>query len=394
MTSTAFWRHAGVGCVAGITCLGGWLALELPVPQRVQSHLTNIVEEQRARNYKRWRPKRIILLRHGETHGYVHTCKCEIDGVPVCASKPEHDRPLTDKGFEQALLAGNELKALIGEEKTRFLVSPYRACKQTFDCVSVPFDPAKCNFREEPRVRNQDLGKWWERLDAHEIVRKKDEIRREAGSFYFRWPGGESCADVYDRVSLLLESLHKEWERPHADNYVLVSHTVTCQIILMKWFHWDVATFEKLDKFRTGQFVVMERQENGRYKITNEIFTQHSLARTTSLRKDFVGERDLNVTHASLQKWGSEVNVANERHGEDHEMTREDGSLVTEDLQRGSGCDAELAELAQRESVLADQLVHAADGSQQHIADIEREIQAIETDRALLKLRWRRGENS
>jgi broad specificity phosphatase PhoE len=205
--------------------LGSYLALELPVPQRVQNHVTNLVEDQRARNYKRWRPKRIILLRHGQTHGYVHTCDCEIDGVPVCASKPEHDRPLTDKGFEQALLAGNELKALIGDEKTRFLVSPYRACKQTFDCVSVPFDPTKCNFREEPRVRNQDLGPWWERMDANEIVRRKDEIRREAGNFYFRWPGGESCADVYDRVSQLLESLHKEWERPHADNYVLVSHT-------------------------------------------------------------------------------------------------------------------------------------------------------------------------
>ena len=346
MRNSGAWRHAAAGCAAGFSMLGGYLALELPVPQRVQNHVTNLVEDQRARNYKRWRPKRIILLRHGQTHGYVHTCDCEIDGVPVCASKPEHDRPLTDKGFEQALLAGNELKALIGDEKTRFLVSPYRACKQTFDCVSVPFDPTKCNFREEPRVRNQDLGPWWERMDANEIVRKKDEIRREAGNFYFRWPGGESCADVYDRVSQLLESLHKEWERPHADNYVLVSHTgvhcararaggclawllqtlpaplclshtdqrtewalraplspaVTCQILLMKWFHWDVATFEKLDKFRTGQFVVMERQENGRYKITNEIFTQHALARTTTLKKDFVGERDLNVRRASLRR--------------------------------------------------------------------------------------------
>ena len=45
--------------------LGGYLALELPVPQRVQNHVTNLVEDQRARNYKRWRPKRIILLRHG-----------------------------------------------------------------------------------------------------------------------------------------------------------------------------------------------------------------------------------------------------------------------------------------------------------------------------------------
>ena len=85
------------------------------------------------------------------------------------------------------------------------------------------------------------------------------------------------------------------------------------------------------------------------------------------------------------------MKVVSEEYGEDHALAGEHGSPVAEDPQRGSGCDAELAELAQRESVLADKLVHAADGSQQ-VADIEREMQAIETDRARLKLRWRQPQ--
>ena len=35
------------------------------------------------------RPNRIILIRHGQTHGYSHTCDCQVEGLPVCALKPE-----------------------------------------------------------------------------------------------------------------------------------------------------------------------------------------------------------------------------------------------------------------------------------------------------------------
>ena len=388
------WRRLGisfgVGGVAGVVGVATYAALDLPVPDTVSNFVTNLVEEQRARRYKGYRPKRIILLRHGQTHGYSHTCNCQIDGVPVCSTKPEADRPLTDKGFEQALHAGNELKALLGNESTRFLVSPYRACKQTFDCVSVPFDPRRCNFREEPRARNQDLGPWWERMDAEEIVREKQRVRTVVGSFFYRWPGGESCADVYDLVSQLLESLHKEWTRPHADNYVLVSHTVTCQVFLMKWFHWDVATFEKLDKFRTGQFVVLERQENGRYKIANEVFTQRTLARTTTLRKDFAGERDLNVTHPRLQKWGSDHQARQSKDGARGAKGGAEGGTKS----RASDL-LEMDAILEREQQLAQAKAVAERQGQsaQAIELIDREMVQVQADKSKLQLRYRRGSN-
>ena len=33
---------------------------------------------------------------------------------------------------------------------------------------------------------------------------------KEFGQFYYRFPEGESCADVYDRASLFLEPMHKQ----------------------------------------------------------------------------------------------------------------------------------------------------------------------------------------
>lgn len=36
---------------------------------------------------------------------------------------------------------------------------------------------------------------------------------------------------------------------------------------LMRWFHWDVDTFNRLGKFKNGQLAVMDKQEDGSYKL-------------------------------------------------------------------------------------------------------------------------------
>jgi len=91
------------------------------------------------------------------------------------------------------------------------------------------------------------------------------------------------------------------------------------------------------------------------------------------------------VTHASLQKWGSEVKVACTEHDQA-------GVLESPDPQVGTGRDAELAVLREREAELASQLMRT-DGTQAERASIGREMQQIEADRARLKLRWRRGSD-
>jgi hypothetical protein len=93
------------------------------------------------------------------------------------------------------------------------------------------------------------------------------------------------------------------------------------------------------------------------------------------------------VTHASLQKWGSEVKVACTEHDQAGVLGSHGAS---EDSQRG--CDAELGALREREAELASQLMRT-DCTQAERASIGREMQQIEADRARLKLRWRRGSD-
>lgn len=79
-------------------------------------------------------------MRHGQTHGYSHTCDCQVAGLMVCALKPDILRPLTDEGKMQSLQAGVALKKLIGNESVTFYSSPYIACRQSFAYVTGSFE--------------------------------------------------------------------------------------------------------------------------------------------------------------------------------------------------------------------------------------------------------------
>jgi len=74
--------------------------------------------------------------------------------------------------------------------------------------------------------------------------------RRTLGSFYYRFPTGESGADVCERVATFIDSLHRNFqEKKKARNVILVTHGLTCRLFLMKWFHWDVDVFHNLYNF-------------------------------------------------------------------------------------------------------------------------------------------------
>jgi len=272
-------RRATTAVVAGASGalpFVAWLVLppESVYSQFVTARVGQAVAEYDHMIWKRGdrRPKRIILMRHGRTHGYSHTCDCQVAGLPVCALKPETQRPLTEEGKMQALQAGVGLKHIIGEETCTFLVSPYKSCKQSFSYASGSFSNlGALQYVEDARLRNQDFGNWHLQTPPEKMEEYQKESEK-VGSFYYRWPGGESASDVHDRVSSLLETLYRKWK--HVDspqNFVIVTHQAVIHCFLMRWFHWDVETFHRLKKFKAGQLAVMEKQEDGSYKLVSPL---------------------------------------------------------------------------------------------------------------------------
>uniref|UniRef100_M4BWY9 Uncharacterized protein n=1 Tax=Hyaloperonospora arabidopsidis (strain Emoy2) TaxID=559515 RepID=M4BWY9_HYAAE len=196
-------------------------------------------------------PKRLILVRHGESEGNIDPS--------LYGHVPDNAMHLTALGYEQAVAAGKSIKKIIGNETMRFIVSPYVRTIETFGGIlkSWGFQGKAIPWTEEPRIREQDFGNFQDPLKIRECKAQ----RRRFGSFFYRFPSGESPADVYDRVSSFLESLYRLFEKSSEENYVLVTHGVAIRVILTRYFKYRISEFELLENFHNGELVVLEFNE-------------------------------------------------------------------------------------------------------------------------------------
>jgi broad specificity phosphatase PhoE len=200
------------------------------------------------------RPRRIVLVRHGESVGNADDS--------VYEREPDHSLPLTEKGWQQAEETGKRLRELFGTERVSVYVSPYRRTHETLRAFHL--DPEHVRVREEPRLREQDWGNWQDRDD----VRLQKAYRDAYGHFFYRFAQGESGADVYDRVGGFLESLFRSFEAPdHPPNVLLVTHGLAMRLFCMRWFHWTVAEFESLSNPENGETRMLLLGEDGKYRL-------------------------------------------------------------------------------------------------------------------------------
>lgn len=206
------------------------------------------------------RPKRIFLIRHGQSEGNVDKEKYN--------TIPDYAMPLTALGKLQAYHAGIELKEIIKEESISFYISAFRRTKETYNGIVESFPTNHKIIREDPRLREQE----WAGVLHAEPKRGLEKERDDYGQFYYRFPGGESCADVYDRLSNFLDTLFRDFEKPnYPDNTVLVMHGMAMRVFLMRWFRLPVEEFEVLRNPRNCQIIQMYKQESGKYELTKEL---------------------------------------------------------------------------------------------------------------------------
>lgn len=206
------------------------------------------------------KPKRIILIRHGESEANVDRY--------LFGQLPDYTIELTDKGRMQAKEAGKRLKALVSDESLYFYVSPFWRARSTFECMVSSFPRSQFEYSEEPRLREQE----WGYLRSQEEFDRICHERREYGAFYYRIPGGEAGSDVYDRVNDLLGSLYRDFAANNfPQNCVLVTHGLTIRLFLMRFFHLTVEEFELMKAPNNCDLVIMELQKDGHYRLTTKL---------------------------------------------------------------------------------------------------------------------------
>ncbi|PHT57693.1 Phosphoglycerate mutase-like protein AT74 [Capsicum baccatum] len=218
------------------------------------------------------RPKRIILVRHGESEGNVD------ESVYTRVADPKVG--LTEKGVIEAEECGRKMREMIEKNdddddwKVYFYVSPYKRGIETLRNLALSFERSRiAGVREEPRLREQDFGNFQDR----EQMKIEKAVRARYGRFFYRFPNGESAADVYDRITGFRETLRSDidigrFQPPGQQspnmNLVIVSHGLTLRVFLMRWYKWTVEQFEGLHNMTNGGMIVMERGYGGRYCLS------------------------------------------------------------------------------------------------------------------------------
>lgn len=206
------------------------------------------------------KPKRIILVRHGESEGNADRTNYE--------NIPDYALNLTEVGIDQARVAGATIASIIGDESVYAYVSPYYRTRQTFSQIKDAIAGNVIRAIEDPRIRELDWGHLRHPDENEEITKARNEF----STFYFRIPDGESGADVYDRVSTFFETMYRDFSKPdYPQNTLIVTHGMTMRLFLMRWFHWSVESFELLRNPNNCQVVVMEQGEHGRYELTTAL---------------------------------------------------------------------------------------------------------------------------
>jgi broad specificity phosphatase PhoE len=193
------------------------------------------------------KPKRIFLVRHGEAEGNVDK--------DIYKVKPDFATLLTPKGVKQAQEVGDKIKHLIQGETLAVYYSPYFRTRMTTHNILSRLEKhqfSKSFLREDVTLREQEwTGSFRTWTGTSEQLKRMEDTRTKYGHALFRLSDddstGESCADVYDRLSDFNHTLHRDFEkRNFPNNVLLVTHGMTMRVFLWRWFHLTLEEFEIL----------------------------------------------------------------------------------------------------------------------------------------------------
>merc|ERR1712032_1553842 len=109
-------------------------------------------------------------------------------------------------------------------------------------------------IKEDAYIREQDFGNF-DKPDAKEFHKTKKKF----GKFYYRFPEGESPADVYNRAGLFLDSLYRRWESKYVPSVVIVTHELFILVFLMRLFRFPIKDYYAFDDLGNGELIVLER---------------------------------------------------------------------------------------------------------------------------------------
>ena len=192
-----------------------------------------------------------MLFRHAESLGNTGEQNAQLFG--------DHRLSLSPLGFQQAHALGASLtRAFFLPPPSKphapstapplIYLSPYTRTRQTLRAMldGAGVSLSEVDAREDPRLREVEFGYDVDR--PHDVpIAVQEGMRSTHGWLWYRFRGGESPADAYDRMSSWLSSLHRQLMRSPTDTVLVLSHGLTLRCLLMRFLRLSVEAFDSLE---------------------------------------------------------------------------------------------------------------------------------------------------
>jgi broad specificity phosphatase PhoE len=264
------WMVVTVGTAIGSLLLLLFLEKKTKRTQHRSASSSSINNDPYLQEKRQRLPSLILLLRHAESEGNAdHT---------IFRTKPDNLVSLTEKGVQQAIEAGQRIERLfqsyenemqtapigLGRESAQKInrvhihVSPYERTVQTVNAARQAFERRVVRTSPESRIREQEFGNY----SLKDSLQQQQE-QQQVGRFWYRFPTGESGADVYDRVkSWWCESVLTVNERvgyDRVDAIVVVTHSLSMRFVLMQLYNWSPFTFHSVWSAQACELYVLRK---------------------------------------------------------------------------------------------------------------------------------------
>ncbi|HSN97879.1 MAG TPA: phosphoglycerate mutase family protein [Candidatus Nanopelagicales bacterium] len=204
----------------------------------------------------------ILLIRHARSTAN--------EDPTVYRTTPDHTIPLCRPDDDDAAQLAGDIIARLALDPASVCSwsSTYLRCVQTERLVIAhAFGPRAPEVRQRPSflLREQEFGDWdcltEEEMEAADPVRyaKRQRLTDNQGRFYFRYPNGESRADVTQRIAIFIGKIH----RSRYAHHLVFLHGVTQRAFRMAWLNRTVDWFEEEPNPPNVSVLMIQRDAEG-----------------------------------------------------------------------------------------------------------------------------------
>ena len=188
----------------------------------------------------------IKLVRHGESQANI----AESGQSPVA----DHLVSLTPRGLDQSREVGRQLGRTYLKDSLIY-TSPFLRARQTLIAIleGAGVNPEEIRVREDPRIREVEHG-YFDVPSQHSMI-------KTYGHFYYRYQGGESASDCYDRVSGFLESFVRSIKKTHSKQALLITHGLALRVFIMRFLYLKVEQFDQIANPHNGDIITLAPRE-------------------------------------------------------------------------------------------------------------------------------------